>query len=119
MPLPPDPFIEHIGELFFPFADFRSKRMFGGHGIYANERFIALVADGVLYLKTDDENRGEFEKAGMGPFIFKSKDGKESAMSYYQCPDEAFARVETMKPWIDLAVGAAIRQESKKKPRKK
>lgn len=119
MPLPPDPFVEHIGELLSSYQDFRSKRMFGGHGIYVDERFVALVAEGVLYLKVDDENREAFEKAGMGPFVFRSKDGKETSMSYYQCPDEAFSRPATMKPWIDLAIGAAKRQELKKTSRKK
>ncbi len=119
MPLPPDPFVEHIGELLTPYSEFRAKRMFGGHGIYVDGRFVALVADDVLYLKVDDENREAFEKAGMGPFLFRSKDGKESSMSYYQCPEEAFARPATMKPWVDLAIGAARRQEQKKNSRKK
>ena len=80
---------------------------------------VALVADGTLFLKVDDDNREAFEKAGTGPFIFRSKDGKESSMSYYQCPDEAFDRSETMKPWINLALDAAKRQEVKKNSKKK
>ena len=119
MPLPPDPFVEHVGELLSTYWDFRSKRMFGGHGIYVDEFFVALVADGTLFLKVDDDNREAFEKAGMGPFIFRSKDGKESSMSYYQCPDEAFDRSETMKPWINLALDAAKRQEVEKNSKKK
>jgi len=119
MPLPPDPFVEHIGELLSSYPEFRSKRMFGGHGIYVDDYFVALVAEGVLYLKVDDDNREAFEMAGMGPFIFRNKDGKETAMSYFQCPDEAFDRSETMRPWIDLALGASRRQEQRKNSKKK
>ena len=46
----------------------RSKRMFGGVGVYSGELFFALLDDDRLYLKVDDQTRGAFEARGLGPF---------------------------------------------------
>ena len=42
--------------------------MFGGAGIFADGMMIALVADGVIYLKADEETVPRFEAEGLGPF---------------------------------------------------
>src|SRR5881275_1465510 len=39
----------------------RARSMFGGVGIYASDRFFALIADDMLYLKVDESNRPDFE----------------------------------------------------------
>jgi DNA transformation protein len=46
----------------------RTRRMFGGVGIYSGDLFFALIDDDVLYFKADDENRPDFQAAGMEPF---------------------------------------------------
>ena len=46
----------------------RAKRMFGGVGLYADDLFFALIDDDVLFLKADDETRGDFERRGLRPF---------------------------------------------------
>ena len=42
-----------IAELFHPIGSVRLKRMFGGHGIYADDLFFALESAGEIFLKTD------------------------------------------------------------------
>ena len=42
--------------------------MFGGVGLYAGDRFFALVDGDVLYLKGDDATRAAREAAGARPF---------------------------------------------------
>ena len=49
-------FVEHILEVLEPCGTIRAKRMFGGYGLYRDELFFGLVADDVLYLKTDDQS---------------------------------------------------------------
>lgn len=44
-------------------GDVRPKRMFGGHGLFLDGLMFALVADDMLYFKTDDRNRADFEAA--------------------------------------------------------
>ena len=45
-----------------------TRRMFGGVGIYSGDVFFAIIDNDILYLKTDDSNRADFEAAGSGPF---------------------------------------------------
>ena len=117
MPLPPDPFVENLLELLEPLGEVSSRRMFGGHGIYKGTLMFGLVAEGVFYLKADDENRPEFEKLDLPPFRFEMKNGKVAGMSYYECPDEAMTRSDMMKPWAESAYAAAERNYKPKKKR--
>ncbi|HET7608352.1 MAG TPA: TfoX/Sxy family protein, partial [Gammaproteobacteria bacterium] len=48
--------------------ELRSKRMFGGLGLYAGERFFGIVAADELFFKVDDANRGAYEAAGSDAF---------------------------------------------------
>ena len=47
---------EAIRDLFAALGPVRTRRMFGGQGIYAGELMFALEAGGELYLKADDWN---------------------------------------------------------------
>ena len=115
-------FVNWILERLEPLGPLRSRAMFGGHGIWlanplANPLeapsaggkglFFALVADGTLYVKADDENRSEFEAAGLAPFRpFPDKPG---TMSYYPVPEEALEDSEALLTWAARGVAAAFR----------
>jgi DNA transformation protein and related proteins len=87
-----------------------AKPMFGGHGIYCDNRIFAIVLDNRLYLKADDQTKADFEKAGSQPFIYRSK-GKSMAMSYFEAPPELFENKEAMRFWGQKAVEAANRSK--------
>ena len=53
-----DDFLHWCAELLAPLGRVRTRRMFGGHGLYVDDVFIALVMRGRLYLKVDDEKIG-------------------------------------------------------------
>ena len=59
-----NPLVEHCTELLSPLGAVRSRRMFGGFGIYVDELFIAIIAFDRLFLKVNDETRPRFEAAG-------------------------------------------------------
>ena len=81
--MPADPeFVAHCLELLSALGRPRAKRMFGGHGIYVDERFMALATGHQLFLKTDALNRQAFEQAGCQPFEFAGADGQRVVMSY-------------------------------------
>ena len=46
----------------------------------------ALVADGQLYLKVDDESQSDFVAAGLGPLVYEAK-GRRVSLSYYRAPN--------------------------------
>jgi hypothetical protein len=58
-----DQFAAYAVEILSAVGRVAARRMFGGYGVYCDGTMFALVADDVLYLKVDDGNRGEFERA--------------------------------------------------------
>ena len=83
----------------------RGRSMFGGVGIYSADLFFALIADDVLYFKTDASTRPEFEARGMEPFRPFGDDGM--TMQYYQVPEDLLEDHEALRPWAEKAVDIA------------
>jgi DNA transformation protein len=81
--------------------------MFGGHGIYADELFIALVVFDRLFLKTNAATRPQFEAAGCEPFVYDGKN-KPVQVGYWTVPPDAMESPAAMQPWARLAVHAAL-----------
>ncbi|GAC1316396.1 MAG: hypothetical protein NVS3B11_00010 [Collimonas sp.] len=116
-----DPIIDYIRELLAPLGVVNARRMFGGHGIYYDNVMIGLVADGTLFLKTDEETRPQFAAAGCRPFVTESR-GRSIEMSYWSAPEDAMDAAAAMAPWARLAYAAAMRKANAKpapKPRKR
>jgi len=114
----PAPFALHCLELLTPLGRARSRAMFGGVGLYVDDLFIALIADGRLYLKAGDAQRAAFEAAGCEPFRYTMNDGREMTMGYWTAPDEALESPEAMRPWARLAMEAALIAANRKPVRK-
>jgi len=60
-------FAAHVTELLRGLGRLEARPMFGGHGLYCDGAFFALVLDDVLYLKADDHSRPRFLAAGLEP----------------------------------------------------
>jgi DNA transformation protein and related proteins len=101
-------FVEYLAEVFQDFGAIRSRRMFGGYGIYHGDLMFGLVADDVLYLKVDAESVTRFEDMGLEPFEYV-KNGKPMNMSYYMAPEAIFDDPDVAKEWAQLAYEAALR----------
>lgn len=113
-------FIEQAEELFLPFGAIRVRKMFGGAGVYCDDLFFAIMDDGAIYFKADEETRKAFETRGLSPFTFDMKDGSSASMSYYSAPEEIFDDEDELRRWTTLALDAARRAAKfKKKPAKK
>ncbi len=84
----------------------RSKRMFGGVGLYAGDRFFGLIDDNTLYLKVDATTRDDFLSRGMDPFR-PFKDRPEYSMSYYQVPADVLEDADVLAAWAAQAVRVA------------
>ncbi|OGG96235.1 MAG: hypothetical protein A2508_03910 [Candidatus Lambdaproteobacteria bacterium RIFOXYD12_FULL_49_8] len=89
------------------------KRMFGGVGLYAEGWFFGLIAEDRLYLKTDETNRPDFEKLGMGPFVPFAD--KAYSMGYHEVAAEILEDSETLFKWSKIALEVAKRAGGKKK----
>ena len=111
-------FVEYLQEVFERFGSIRARRMFGGYGVYHDNLMFGLIADDVLYLKTDGESSKAFEERGLSQFEYV-KNGKTMKMSYYMAPEEIFDDPEEAKLWASRAYDAALRSKNPIKIAKK
>ena len=93
----------------------RTRRMFGGVGIYAVDLFFGLIDDDVLHLKTDDATRRDYEVRGMKPFQPYGEGGE--TMAYHQLPEDVLENPDELRVWVDAALGVARRSRSRRVPR--
>lgn len=113
---PPGAVVQHFIDLMDRFAAVRARPMFGGHGLYRDGVMFALLANGALYLKVDDESRAIFTKWNLRPFSFAAK-GRTVQLSYHEAPPQALEDPAEMAQWCALAWQAALR--ARNQPRKK
>jgi DNA transformation protein len=108
--------VDHCLELLASAGASRARRMFGGHGLYVDDLFVALIAQDRLYLKADAQTQPQFRAAGCEPFVYDGK-GKSITMGYWSAPPEAMESPALMQPWARLALQAALRAAAlKRKP---
>ena len=107
--------LDWFRELLAPLGPVRTRAMFGGHGVYVDDEFIAIVVDDVLYLKVDAETEARFAGAGARPLVYDAGERGEVAMSYWTAPDDALDDPAAMLPWARLALAAARRKPAAKK----
>ena len=106
-------FAAHCVELLSPLGPARARRMFGGHGFYVDDVFIALTFADRLYLKADAQTRPRFEAAGCEPFVYDSA-GKQVSLGYWSAPDDTMESPLQMLPWARLAMEAGLRARNAK-----
>ena len=82
------------------------RRMFGGVGLYHDERFFALIAGDTLYLKVNDSNRGDYEARGMRRFR-PFPDKPYWSMTYYELPADALEDADECAAWARKSVAIA------------
>jgi DNA transformation protein len=110
-------FAEFVTEQLEGCGPIVTKRMFGGVGIYSGDIFFAIIDNDVLYLKTDDANREEFEAAGSGAFRPTGADGE--TMMYYSVPVSILEDADELAAWGRKAIAVAVAANARKTKNKK
>ncbi len=100
---------DHIAELFSGFGPVTVRRMFSGSGVFADGMMIALVVDGAIFLKADASTIPEFEREGLRPFSYRTKDGKRTLNSYWRMPERLYDEPDELADWARQAMEAARR----------
>ena len=91
----------------------RSKRMFGGIGLYSHDCFFAILAADELFFKVDDSNRSAYEAAGSEPF--RPVMYRPVTMSYWRVPLEVLEDPAMLAAWAREAIRAAGDSAAKRK----
>ncbi len=110
-------YLQYVLDQLAQLGEVSSRRMFGGAGLYCDEYFFGLISDDTLYLRVDDESRGEYTASGAAPFR-PYADRPEVSMSYFEAPAEVLEDARRLVEWARRSVEAAQRAPPKgKKPR--
>jgi DNA transformation protein len=107
-------FVAHALDLLSLLGGVEARRMFGGHGLYADGVMFGLLDDGELFLKTDAATRERFVAAGCRQWSYVHGKVRMEETSYFQPPDDAHEDPEAMLPWARLALEAAVRVRAAK-----
>ncbi len=111
----------YVEELFEPMPGVAFKRMFGGVGVFFDDRMFGLVTRSEqLFFKVDEESKPPFQGAGSQPFVYTRK-GKPYEMPYWTVPVDAYDEPEAFVRWAELGMAAARRSALKnpKRPKRK
>jgi DNA transformation protein and related proteins len=96
----------------------RSRRMFGGAGLYCDEIFFAIIADDTLYLRVDDASRSDYTARGMAAFR-PYAERPEVSMSYFAAPADVLESPEELLTWSRRSVSAAGASKTAAKPKRR
>lgn len=79
-----------------PIDGITSKKMFGGHGIFHNDKMFGIVdSKGQYYIKADDSMIAEYESKG------SHRHGK---MPYYSIPDDVISNHDLLINWVNKSI---------------
>jgi DNA transformation protein and related proteins len=90
-----------------PLGPVHTRPMFGGHGVYIDGLFCAIIHRDVLYLKADELSRAEFEAIGARPF--RPFEGKPATLRYYEVGADLLEDRTKLLEWASKALAAARR----------
>lgn len=85
-------------------GEITTRSSFGGQGLYWNDVIFGIVFDHRLYLKVDDQSRGDFLARGMGPF---RPNERQTLKSYYEVPSDVLKDKGELISWAKEAMRAA------------
>lgn len=107
-----------IRELFSSFGTVSVRRMFGGHGVFADGMMFGLEAGGELYLKADDLTIPKLAAENSAPFVYAAR-GREIALSYWRLPERLYDEPDEFAAFARESFAAAQRAAGAKSRRGK
>lgn len=103
-----------VHDLLSGLAGIRSRKMFGGYGIYRGSAFFAIIFDGGLYLKADAALAKTFKKRGGVQFTYQKRQGtrkKTISMSYWSVPEDVLEDREEFLRWVEESLASIAKFE--------
>jgi len=100
-------FADFVAEQMASLGAITVRRMFGGHGLYCDGLFIAILTGEQLYFKADAQTQAAFEARALRRFTYSAR-GKTVQLMYYEAPAEVFDEPQAMQHWGRLALAAAV-----------
>ena len=87
---------ENIKDRLADLGDIRVKKMFGGYGIFEQDKMFGLIdSQGVVYFKIDESNLAKFEEAASA---------KHAQMPYYSVPEDVLNNDTLLEEWAGISI---------------
>lgn len=94
--MPTNSFLTFVLEQLAALDGLRSKRMFGGHGLYAGDAFFGIVYDGRLYFKTNPDTLQGYLARHAAVF---APSEKQVLQNYREVPVDILEDGERLRIW--------------------
>ncbi|WP_152047856.1 TfoX/Sxy family protein [Aureimonas psammosilenae] len=107
---------DFVRDLFEGQGPVRIRRMFGGHGVWLDDRIVAVIFRDEIFLKSDEVTAAFFEDAGARRWSYGRAGKPPVMMPYHALPSEAYDDPDAMTLWARRANEAAGRA-GRKQPR--
>lgn len=101
-------FVDYVLEQLERLGGVSYRRMFGGGGLYRDGLFFGVLVDDTLYLKTDAENRPDYQAVGAQPFNPRPQHSSE--LTYFSVPIDVIEQPDELAEWARKALAAAARK---------
>lgn len=95
------PILKQSMRLFDQLGHIKSRSMFGGFGIFADDTMFALVVNDKLHIRADDKLANQFQYEGLTPYVYKKR-GFPVVTKYFaltkdvaSCPDRALSLAQS------------------------
>lgn len=112
-------FLSYVIDQLSGLGSLRSRRMFGGIGLYCDELFFAVIDDDVVYFKVDDFNRADYIARGSQAFRPVTDDPNAVSINYFNLPEDVLEDTDEALRWarksVVIAATAAAAKAAKKK----
>jgi len=78
----------------------RSRRLFGGYGLYLQDKFFAVISEGKLYFRTDESSRPEYTRRGMPPLQPRHRPrGPRTVDRNFEVPTDVLEDADSLRAW--------------------
>jgi DNA transformation protein len=101
-----------VEELFAGLGAVEVRRLFNFDGLFCEGTIFAILADGRVFLKTDEQTRRDFEREGSKPFRYRARDGSKVPTSYYEIPARLFDEPDEAVCWGRRALDITLRSSA-------
>ena len=81
------PILKESMRLFDQLGQIKSRSMFGGFGIFADDTMFALVVNDKLHIRADDKLANQFQTEGLSPYVYKKR-GFPVVTKYFALTDD-------------------------------